>query len=101
MAIGSKEFREYCDKNNIPNSHRIWANCLWKEAQKQVFEMKQGDPPLNTPVLATIEHWYTKGKRYAILKRVKESDCNWRLTDDNSELSYDWNVVGWTILPKM
>lgn len=38
MDIGSKEFQEYCDKANIPNSHRIWANCMWEEAQKQATD---------------------------------------------------------------
>lgn len=26
---------------------------------------------------------------------VDEDDCNWRFIDDNSEMSYEWNVVYW------
>jgi len=37
------------------------------------------------------EHWNTKGRRSAQLKRVDEDDCEWRFTD-GSELSYDWTV---------
>ena len=43
--IGSKEFIEYADKANIPNSYRIWANCMWMEAQKQA---------INTPKHETV-----------------------------------------------
>jgi hypothetical protein len=52
-------------------------------------------PKINTVVNATIEHWHTKGKRQAELIHVKEDDVSWRTADDNSELSYDWNVVAW------
>ena len=38
------------------------------------------------------EHWHTKGHREAILRRVAE-DCEWRFADDNSEVSYAWNVI--------
>jgi len=43
--------------------------------------------------LCEIEHWYTNGRQFAILKRVDEDDCNWRFPDDSSELSYDWTVI--------
>lgn len=29
------------------------------------------------------------------LMKVNESDCDWRTADDNSEVGYDWTVVGW------
>jgi len=36
--LGSKEFREYADNANIPNSYRIWAYAMWQEAQKQAAQ---------------------------------------------------------------
>lgn len=52
-------------------------------------------------ILAIVQHWYTKNKRFAVLKSVGEFDCNYRIADDNSELSYDWNVIAWDYLPKI
>lgn len=52
-------------------------------------------PEYNVPVLCVVEHWKTKGTQEAELIFVKEDDCNWRTADDNSELSYDWNVIKW------
>lgn len=40
-----------------------------------------------------IEHWYTLNSKFAKLKKVDEDDCDWRFPDDNSELSYEWDVV--------
>lgn len=59
--------------------------------------MKKPDR-LNVPVLAVLEHWKTKNKRYALLQAVNEDDCDWRLAYDNDELSYDWNVISWKYL---
>lgn len=28
-----------------------------------------------------------------MLRYVEEDDCIWRTADDNSELSYDWNII--------
>jgi len=53
MDIGSKEFQEYADKANIPNSYRIWANCMWKEAQRQA---------INTPKHETVEECHIISK---------------------------------------
>jgi hypothetical protein len=50
-------------------------------------------------VIGELEHWESKNKRYYELKKVKESDCIWRTVDDNSEVSYDWNVIRWMPLP--
>ena len=35
---------------------------------------------------------------YAELIHVLESDCAWRTADDNSELSFDWDVIRWRSL---
>jgi len=54
-------------------------------------------------VIAIIEHWNTKKRIPAILRCVDEDDCYWRVVDAGvyeSELSYDWNVVLWTDVPK-
>lgn len=56
---------------------------------------------LNTTVLAVVEHWNSKGQRYAVLYAVDDDDCDWRTTDDDSELSHDWNVVSWIYLPEL
>jgi len=58
-------------------------------------------PLLGISVLAVVEHWHTKGKRFAVLKAVNESDCNYRTADDNSELSHDWAVIAWDYLPDL
>jgi hypothetical protein len=31
----------------------------------------------------------------ALLYHVDEDDCFWRTADDNSEVSYDWDVLYW------
>ena len=40
--------------------------------------------------VVALQHWRTRAYRYAELKRVNESDCDWRTVDDNSEISHDW-----------
>ena len=57
-------------------------------------------PDPEKPVLAVIQHWHTKGKRYAVLVGVNEDDCSYRLDDDGSELSHDWDVIAWDYLPE-
>lgn len=52
-------------------------------------------PKVGKVVNATVEHWYTKGRQQVELVHVDEDDCDWRTADDNSELSFDWNVVAW------
>ena len=51
-------------------------------------------PPVGVVVKVTLEHWFTKGTQEAELIHVDEDDVDWR-TADNSELSYDWNVISW------
>jgi len=64
----------------------------WFQDLTVTFERYVGRRPLGM-YLCEIEHWYTHGRKFAILKRVDEDDCNWRFPDDNSELSYDWTVI--------
>ena len=52
-------------------------------------------PELNKPVIATLQHFYTKGKIKFDLIAVDEDDVTWRTCDDHSELSYDWDVIFW------
>lgn len=54
-------------------------------------------PKKGVHVLAAIQHWYTKNVRYAVLESVHEDDCDWRT--DGCELSHDWNVIAWDLLP--
>jgi hypothetical protein len=58
-----------------------------------------GYPELGVEVLGIVQHWNTKGKRIISIKKVNESDCEWRTADDNSEISYDWNVTHWMPVP--
>lgn len=58
-------------------------------------------PEPGTTVLAVLQHWHTKNKRFAVLKSVDEDDCSYRTADDNSELSHDWNVIAWDRLPEL
>lgn len=55
---------------------------------------------IGRPVLAIVQHWHTKGKRFAVLKGVNEDDHFWQTVDDGSELSHDWNVIAWDYLPE-
>jgi hypothetical protein len=50
-------------------------------------------PSDGLPVLAIIQHWYTKGCRYVMVKHVTTDDHDWVIADDDSELSRDWDVV--------
>ncbi|KPM97626.1 hypothetical protein [Vibrio alginolyticus] len=52
-------------------------------------------PPLGEQLVCVVQHWHTKGTRKCGLVRVNESDVEYRTTDDNTELSYDWNVISW------
>ena len=58
-------------------------------------------PIIDRPVLAIVQHWHTKGKRFAVLKGVNEDDHNWQTVDDGSELSHDWDVIAWDYLPEL
>ena len=62
-------------------------------------DIKEEQPPLGVFVCVVLEHWHTKGRRPAGLKRVDEDDVCWRF-DDGSEPSYDWNVILWTPVPE-
>jgi hypothetical protein len=58
-------------------------------------------PDIGRNVLVIVQHWHTKGKRFAVLKAVDEDDHNWQTVDDGSELSHDWNVIAWDYLPEL
>lgn len=55
----------------------------------------KNEPETGAIVLAKVQHWKTYETRYVVLKKVDEDDCSFRTTDDNSELSYSWNVMKW------
>lgn len=58
-------------------------------------------PRYGLPVLAVLRHTSTGNLQYGqILKSVDESDQNWRFVEDNSELSYDWDVIYWEYTDK-
>lgn len=55
----------------------------------------QNLPQTGNKYLCKLQHWKTKGIVEAELIKVNEDDCAWRTADDNSEISYDWNVIEW------
>ena len=57
------------------------------------------EPGIN--ILAIVRHWYTGGKRFAVLWIVDKPDGCYRTVDDNSELSHDWDVIAWDYLPEL
>ncbi len=57
-------------------------------------------PTTGTKVIAELQHWESKNLRYFELIKVNEDDCPWRTADDNSEVSYDWNVIRYMPLPQ-
>lgn len=60
---------------------------------KKVDEV--GHAPPGMKIKAICEHWNTKSKKEVLLIAVDEDDQSYRFQDDNSELSYDWNVIEW------
>lgn len=53
-------------------------------------------PEFNKPVIAVIKssHSWTFNIEVKMVC-VDEDDCTWRFFDDDSELSYDWDVIYW------
>ena len=52
-------------------------------------------PEVGRVVTAIVEYCTSFSQVTVELIAVDETDCNWRFADDNSELSYDWDVVSW------
>lgn len=92
----NKEQRERCSKCTIIIDYIHTQGYVKTEAKKPT-EL----PEFGKPVLAIVQHFYTKGKRFAVLKSVKEDDNCWRTVDDNSELANEWNVIEWGYLPEL
>ena len=77
----------------------------WKDATKKLNSEIQEKtmwvnpheriPETGKPVLCKVRHFHTKNIQEHELVKVDESDCDWRTSDDNSELSYDWTVIEW------
>lgn len=66
----------------------------WQDIK--VVDGKYDNPPeYNRVVLAVLKGCDTgKEVEYEMI-HVDESDCSWRTADDNSELSYAWDVIKW------
>ena len=62
---------------------------------KRWLPIRENPPKTGDNFWGLLEHWYTHGKRVWELVAVDESDCSFRTADDNSEISYDWNVTHW------
>ena len=54
-----------------------------------------GLPQVGVIVVAEVEHCIGEYKATVELIAVDESDVSWRFADDQSELSYDWDVMSW------
>lgn len=59
------------------------------------FALKNKQPPLGKKVRCLLQHWNTLNILEVAMVMVKGGDHNWRTADDNSELSFDWTVIGW------
>lgn len=66
--------------------------------ENEWISVKDHLPEINEPVIAFIK-WQSGKPVVAVIKRVKEDDCEWRTVDDNSELSYYLDVTHWMPLP--
>ena len=66
----------------------------WQDIK--VVDGKYDYPPeYNKVVLAVLKGCETgKEVEYEMIY-VNEDDCCWRTADDNSELSYAWDVIKW------
>ena len=52
-------------------------------------------PPVGQVVVAQLRACGSGRTVEAELVHVEEDDVTWRTADDMSEVSYDWDVVGW------
>jgi hypothetical protein len=77
----------YSEENMVNQTMEKWI--VIQNSEKNTL------PEIGVPVLCRLQHWFTKNIREYVLKRVEEDDVSWRTCDDNSELSYDWNVIEW------
>lgn len=59
------------------------------------ISVKDEMPPPGSPVLCQLQGCFTGQVVEFELVHVKEDDCSWRTADDNSEVSYDWDVIAW------
>lgn len=59
--------------------------------------MKKKKPIAGKIYICILRHCTTRKIQYALLKRVKEDDCEWRTADDNSKITYEWNVESWEL----
>lgn len=54
-------------------------------------------PPIGQLVQCQLRHFSSKKLGEALLVRVEDEDGFWRTADDQSEVSYDWDVVNWRL----
>jgi hypothetical protein len=52
-------------------------------------------PKINEPVLLAIQGFESGKILYAVGKKVKEDDVDWRICDGDSEISNAWVVIAW------
>ena len=58
-------------------------------------------PEYGKPVIAKIRHYHSYRLKQVDLVRVEEDDCVWRFTEDNCELSHEWEVIYWQYAPEV
>lgn len=61
-------------------------------------EDKATYPPVGVVVVAQLRGCGTGRTVESDLVRVEDDDVTWRTADDMSEVSYEWDVVGWRLL---
>jgi hypothetical protein len=64
---------------------------MWIDPKEQV-------PEVGLPVRALLKGATTGKLVESVLVHVDESDCFWRTADDNSEVDFNWDVIGWKAL---
>jgi len=61
---------------------------MWIDPKKQ-------NPAVGVPVRALLRGATTGKLVESVLVHVDEDDCYWRTADDNSEIDFNWEVIGW------
>lgn len=84
-----------CTGNGAPDGQPLY---LHPPAQ-QWINCSERMPEIGVPVRCQLRRCSTGEVLESSLIHVNEGDCSWRTADDNSEISYEFDVVSWKPLP--
>lgn len=65
----------------------------WKEKEK-IY----GEPIKGKTYLCKLQQCFSKEIVEEKLMWISEDDVAWRTADDNSEISYNWDVIEWKLV---